>query len=92
MIRKQLYIEEEQDTALKARAKDLGVSEAEVVRRALDAELRSGASERSAQLAVDAFLRAASSLTDEYGLPADYRFDRQGLYEEDPRFTSSGEE
>ena len=39
MIRKQLYIEEAQDKALKRRAKELGVTEAEVVRRALDEAL-----------------------------------------------------
>lgn len=37
MVRKQLYIEERQDRALKRRAKKLGISEAEVVRAALDA-------------------------------------------------------
>jgi hypothetical protein len=36
MIRKQIYIEPKQDRALKAEAKRLGVSEAEVIRRRLD--------------------------------------------------------
>ena len=36
MTRKQLYIEERQDKALKQRAKILGISEADVVRRAID--------------------------------------------------------
>jgi hypothetical protein len=40
MIRKQLYLEARQDRALKRRAKQLGVSEADVVRAALDAALR----------------------------------------------------
>jgi hypothetical protein len=39
MVRKQLYIEEGQDRAIKRRAKTLGISEAEVVRAALDAAL-----------------------------------------------------
>jgi hypothetical protein len=39
MVRKQLHIEERQDKALKRRAKKLGISEAEVVRAALDAAL-----------------------------------------------------
>lgn len=39
MVRKQLYIEERQDRFLKRRAKKLGISEAEVVRAALDAAL-----------------------------------------------------
>jgi hypothetical protein len=37
MVRKQLYIEERQERALKRRAKALGVTEADVVRQALDA-------------------------------------------------------
>ncbi len=36
MIRKQIYIEPAQDEILKQRAKDLGVSEAELIRRAID--------------------------------------------------------
>ena len=36
MIRKQLYIGESHDRALKRRARELGVSEAELVRRLLD--------------------------------------------------------
>lgn len=39
MVRKQLYLTEAQDFALKNRADALGVSEAELVRRALDAAL-----------------------------------------------------
>ncbi len=36
MVRKQLYISDEHERALKARARELGVSEAELVRRMLD--------------------------------------------------------
>lgn len=36
MVRKQLYLTEAQDAALKRRSADLGISEAEFVRRALD--------------------------------------------------------
>jgi hypothetical protein len=36
VVRKQLYISEEHERALKARAKELGVFEAELVRRMLD--------------------------------------------------------
>lgn len=42
MIRNQLYINDEQERALKARAGELGVSEAELVRRLLDGLLLSG--------------------------------------------------
>ena len=36
MIRKQIYIDPEQDALLKQRAQQLGVSEAELIRRCLD--------------------------------------------------------
>jgi hypothetical protein len=36
VVRKQLYISDEHERALKARARELGVSEAELVRRMLD--------------------------------------------------------
>jgi hypothetical protein len=39
VIRKQLYISDEHDRALKARASELGISEAELVRRMLDSLL-----------------------------------------------------
>ncbi|MFN2568807.1 MAG: hypothetical protein ABR564_04300 [Candidatus Dormibacteria bacterium] len=39
MIRKQLYISDEQEGMLKHRSRDLGVSEAELVRRALNSIL-----------------------------------------------------
>jgi hypothetical protein len=37
VLRKQLYIEERHERSLKQRAKSLGISEADVVRQALDA-------------------------------------------------------
>jgi hypothetical protein len=36
VVRKQLYISHEHERALKARARELGISEAELVRRMLD--------------------------------------------------------
>jgi hypothetical protein len=42
VIRKQLYISEEHERALKARARELGISEAELVRRMLDGLLLCG--------------------------------------------------
>jgi len=42
MIRKQLYIRDEHERALKARARELGVSEAQLVRRMLDGLLLGG--------------------------------------------------
>ncbi|MBM2827023.1 MAG: hypothetical protein HW403_1087 [Dehalococcoidia bacterium] len=40
MVRKQVYIEERQDALLKRRSKELGVSEAELVRRGIDEACR----------------------------------------------------
>jgi len=37
MVRKQVYIEPDQDKLLKRRARELGVSEAELVRRGIEA-------------------------------------------------------
>ncbi len=39
MIRKQIYIEPLQDVNLKKQAKTLGITEAEVIRRALDSQM-----------------------------------------------------
>jgi hypothetical protein len=41
MIRKQIYIESRQDNSLKKQARDLGVTEAEVIRRAIDRQMTS---------------------------------------------------
>ena len=43
MVRKQLYLEERQERALKRRAAETGLSEAELVRQALDATLGASA-------------------------------------------------
>jgi len=43
MVRKQVYIEPEQDKLLKRRARELGVTEAELVRRGIDQIARPGA-------------------------------------------------
>jgi hypothetical protein len=39
MIRKQIYIEPGQDNSLKKQAKRLGITEAEVIRRAIDRQM-----------------------------------------------------
>jgi hypothetical protein len=43
MVRKQVYIEAEQEKLLKRRARELGVTEAELVRRGIDQIARPGA-------------------------------------------------
>jgi len=86
MIRKQLYITEAQNEALKRRAQALGISEAELVRRALDASLTDAASKSSARRAeLDELLERTRDLASRHRLPSGYRFDRDELYAERTR-------
>ncbi len=39
MVRKQVYIESRQETTLKQQARNLGITEAEVIRRAIDRQM-----------------------------------------------------
>jgi len=90
MIRKQLYLDEVQDRALKARAKELGLSEAEIVRRALDQVLHEdvlSGHRKDQRVVLHALFSDAERLVGTKGLPEAYRFERQALYEEDERFT-----
>jgi len=41
MVRKQIYIESRQDRSLKKQARDSGITEAEVIRQALDRQMTS---------------------------------------------------
>jgi hypothetical protein len=57
MIRKQVYIEASQDRRLKSRARELGVTEAELIRRGLDQSLAIGIARRPNPAAWDAIER-----------------------------------
>jgi hypothetical protein len=67
MVRKQLYIDEAQERQLKARSEELGVSEAEIVRRLLDRGLFDGTSasapRNAVQEHVEAFLSEAEEIS-----------------------------
>lgn len=81
MIRKQLYITEGQDEILKDRARKLGISEAELARRALSEYLSEGAPMSSGRPeALETLLERTRSLSEKHRLPADYQFDREDLY------------
>ena len=87
MVRKQLYISEEHERALKARARELGVSEAELVRRMLDGLLLDGEGGRGlagigATQALEDFLEAADRLAESHRFPEGYLFSRDELYED----------
>ena len=57
MIRKQVYIEPHQEHLLKARARQLGVTEAELIRRSLEQGLTGGAPRRPNPSAWRALMR-----------------------------------
>lgn len=81
MVRKQLYITEGQNEHLKQQARELGVSEAELARRALSeflSERTPGAAARPE--ALDELLRRTRSLSEKHQLPSGYHFDREELY------------
>ena len=69
VVRKQLYISDEHERALKVRARELGVSEAELVRRMLDGLLLDGEAGRGlggagAAEALEDFLEEADRLAE----------------------------
>ena len=87
MVRKQLYISEEHERALKARARELGVSEAELDRRMLDGLLLEGEVGRGlggadAAEALEDFLVEADRLAESHRFQRGYVFDRDELYED----------
>ncbi len=89
MVRKQLYLEARQDRALKRRAKQLGVSEADVVRAALDAALREPSAPapvlRTARAeALRSLLEGAREIAAAHRTGG-ARYDREELYEERER-------
>lgn len=90
MIRKQLYITEAQEEALKSRARSLGISEAELARRALDAFLAESSSASSQRRpALERLLKRTRTLARDHRLPADYEFNREELYSDRASRTSS---
>lgn len=86
MIRKQIYISDEHERALKVKAREAGVSEAELIRGLLD-RLLLGSEENikvplgRAQAALD-FLEATDEISASHRFAEGYRFDREELYED----------
>ncbi|MCA9840266.1 MAG: hypothetical protein KC422_25370 [Trueperaceae bacterium] len=86
MVRKQLYIEEQQERALKNKAKALGISEAELVRQALNTVLKEEAQTRPAEKSLlDTLFAEADQIAKDYQFGEKDSFDRQSLYEDDKR-------
>lgn len=83
MIRKQLYITEGQDEVLKERARALGISEAELARRALSEFLSEDMPKATARPeALETLLKRTRSLSRKHWLPSGYQLDREDLYSE----------
>lgn len=88
MIRKQVYIAPEHEGRLKELAQTRGVSEAELIREALDRELglvmsKASHPQRLDATAWEAEVRAIEKLISHGPLPGGRRWTRQALYEED---------
>ena len=82
MIRKQVYIEHIQDSILKKRARMLGITEAEVIRRAIDRQtdlFNPGIRDIEAWEREKVFI--AKRMADGF-LPGDRMFRREEAYEE----------
>ena len=86
MIRKQIYLSPIQQAKLRLLAKKRGVSEAEIIRQAIDREAEITTSTESAkdQSALEGIIRAAAERRAKYAeIPAaPYHFNREELYEE----------
>jgi len=85
MVRKQIYIPRRQNLLLQRLAKERGVSEAEVIRQALDREAVSGVPvSRDSKRAMDEIAAFARSLRDRPELMSGkpYQWNRAELYEE----------
>lgn len=85
MIRKQLYITADQERALKERAREEGIPEAEIVREALNQYLRQDSegylpSDRSEL--VEELIEGNRRLAGHLQFPKGYRFNRKELYAE----------
>lgn len=84
MVRKQIYIQRRQEAMLKRLSQTLGVSEAEIIRRAIEHVLSGNAVQHAPRSteALDQFIQAALSRRADDITRKPYHWDRQELYEE----------
>ena len=91
MVRKQLYIEQDQEQALKARVQELGITEAQFVRQALDRALEQTLpscplSSKSGRLKVLERLNASWDKSAQLAqIEPNYKWKRDDAYD-DPRY------
>lgn len=87
MVRKQLYLREDQEQELKLKARETGLSEAELVRLALDRLLHEGTAPLPGHVqALAAFLEQARKISQQHRLPEGWRFEREALYTRESRW------
>lgn len=83
MVRKQIYIPKRQDALLKRLAKQRGVSEAEVIRQALEREVEAPAPVQNGEKAFAKMLAFADERKVKLaGQGEPFKWDRDELYEE----------
>lgn len=84
MIRKQFYIQKRQDALLKRLSEARGVSEAEIVRQAIEHEVAGKPSQTGllATIAMDNFARLARRKRSQLKGIEPYRWNREEIYEE----------
>ena len=85
MVRKQLYIDDEQERQLKALSQEMGISESEIVRRLLDRGLFDGTSTSTPRTAVEHHIEAFLSDSEEISKSA-----RLAPYERDDLYPDRG--
>jgi hypothetical protein len=92
MVRKQVYIEEEQDALLKERARELGVTESEVIRQAIEETLSEASKRARAIAAWESALAVARERAKlpEAGTGGPRGWTREELYDERPKYLSRG--
>jgi hypothetical protein len=82
MVRKQVYIEPQQEAQLKRRAAETGMSEAEIIRRAIDSWLKDEARRLRAK---QAWAKARALMEERYtrgSVPGGRTWTRSELYDE----------
>ncbi len=92
VVRKQLYLREDQEARLKRKARETGLSEAELVRLALDRYLSEGEAPLPGHLqALEAFLHDAERISRQHRLPEGWRFEREAAYPREERWGPRGD-
>jgi len=95
MVRKQIYIQKRQDALLKQLSQARGVSEAEIIRQAIEQEIVGEPARQplSSLSAMDDFIRLALSKRSQEVKREPYRWNREEIYaERESRWLREGDE